>query len=168
MEHTPQRRELTHDGEAVGVRVAVVDDDGQIQLHRQRQLTAQHVPLMLLGRIFLPVVVKPDLADGNGLRVPRHLPQHVDIRRYKRRAVLGMIPHRRVDVGVLLRDRHRLAGGFEVAAGIDDQPHAVLGHGSEQLGAIRVELLVVIMGVGVKDESHVSTSSRRRGWRHPT
>ena len=65
-----------------------------------------------------------------------------------------MVPHRRVDVRVLLRNRHRGAGGFKVAAGIDDQPHTVLGHGGEQFAAIRVELLVVIMRVCIKDQCH--------------
>ena len=60
-----------------------------------------------------------------------------------------------VDVGILFRDLHRAARRFKVAAGVDDQPHAVFGHGREQFLTVSVERLVIVVGVGVKNQIHV-------------
>ena len=54
--------------------------------------------------------------------------------------------------GILFRDLHRAARGIQVAARVDDQPHAVFGHGREQCLAVSDERLIVIMGVGVKNQ----------------
>ena len=38
MEHTAHSGKFLHDGKTVGVRLAVVHDDGEVQLLRQREL----------------------------------------------------------------------------------------------------------------------------------
>ena len=68
VEHARHPRELANDGHRVGVGVAVVDDNREGQLLRKRHLAAQHVLLQLARGIFRPVVVQPDLADGDDLR----------------------------------------------------------------------------------------------------
>ena len=51
----------------------------------------------------------------------------------------------------------RAARGIQVAARVDDQPHAVFGHGREQFLAVSVERLIVIMGVTVKNHTFFSS-----------
>ena len=164
VEHAPEAGELTDEGEAVSMGVPVVNDHRQVQLRRQRQVTAQHLLLVLLRGILRPVVVQPDLPDGDGLRMLCQLPQGIDVPGDKGRAVLRMPAHRGVNVGISLRQRHRGTGGIHIAAGVDNQSHPVFRHGGEQLAAVRVELLVVIMGMCIKNECHKSLAEfRARG-----
>ena len=52
----------------------------------------------------------------------------------------------------------------EVAAGVDDQPHAVFGHGGEQFLAVSVERLVIVVGVGIKNQIHAFSCSKMRSY----
>ena len=95
MEHTAHSGKFLHDGKTVGVRLAVVHDDGEVQLLRQRELIAQYPLLKLSRRVLLPVVVQPDLADGNDLRLPRPRAERVQTVLREGRAALGMPAARR-------------------------------------------------------------------------
>ena len=59
-----------------------------------------------------------------------------------------------VDVRIGPRQLHRAAGGAQIAAGVEDQPHAVFGHGGEQRLTVGIERLVVVVRVGVKNQAH--------------
>ena len=155
VEHAAHIRELLYDGKRVGVRVAVVHDDGERKLLRERELRAEDLLLPLFRRVLLPVVVKADLANGDDFRTLRPLPQRVEVLARVGRAVFRVPAHGGVDMRVFLRELHRAARRFEVAAGVDDQPHAVFGHGREQFLAVSVKRLVIIVGVGIKDQIHV-------------
>ena len=137
------------------MRGAVVHDDGERKLLRERELRAEDLLLPLPRRVLLPVVIKADLADGNDFRTLRPRTQRVEALSRVGCAVFRVPAHGGVDVGVFLRELHRAARGIKVAAGVDDQPHAVFGHGREQFLAVSVERLVVVVGVGIKDQIHV-------------
>ena len=154
MEHTAHSGKFLHDGKTVSVRLAVMKNDRHIQLLRERELIAQHPLLKLSRRVLFPVVVQPDLADGNDLRLPRPRAERVQTVLRVGRAVLGMPADGGVDVRIGPRQLHRTAGGLRIAAGVEDQPHAVFGHGGEQRLTVGIERLVVVMRVGVKNQAH--------------
>ena len=52
------------------------------------------------------------------------------------------------------RQLHRAAGGLQITARVEDQPHAVFGHGGEQRLTVGVKRLVVVVRVGVKNQAH--------------
>ena len=118
MEHAAHRGELLHDGKAVRVRIAVMDNNREIQLLRERKLGAEHLLLKLPRRILLPVVVQPDLPDGNDLRIPCHLTKNIKVRGRVRRTVLRVIADGGVDARILRGKRDRLFRGHNVAAGV--------------------------------------------------
>ncbi len=102
----------------------VVENDGEVQLTGQGQLGAQHLLLELPGRVLSPVVVQTDLTDGRHLGLARQRPQGLYVRRGEAAAVLRVDAHGGVDVGVRLGiRRRRLAGGRQVAAGVQDKAH---------------------------------------------
>ena len=160
MEHTAHSGKFLHDGKTVGVRLAVVHDDGKVQLLRQRELIAQHPLLKLPRRVLLPVVIQPDLADGNDLRLPRPRAERVQTVLRVGRAVLGMPADGGVDARIGPRQLHRAAGGLQITARVEDQPHAVFGHGGEQRLTVGVKRLVVVVRVGVEDHCFSSAFCR--------
>ena len=155
VEHAAHPGKFLHDGKAVRVRLTVVDDDGKVKLAREGELRAEHRLLEFLRRVLLPVIVQPDLPDGDDLRVLREPAQDVEIGVCVRRAVFGMIADGGVDVRILFRQRNRRAGAFQIAAGIEDQSHAVFRHGGKQRFAVGVELRIIVMRMSIENECHV-------------
>ena len=146
MEHTPQGRIFFHDSQRVAMGIAVVDDHRQVQFQRQFQLGAEHLLLKLPRRVFCPVVVQPDLADGHHLGPAGQLAQFVHVLRYEVTAVLRMDAHGGVHMGMPGRQRNSRPGGVQRAAGVDDQTVKGGKHGV----TVGVKGLVIIVGMGVK------------------
>ena len=72
-----------------------MDDNRQIYLTRQLQLSTQQLLLLLarrsrLRRTLFPIIVQTDLADGAYLQMRGQLPDAVDVRRGHAHAVLRM------------------------------------------------------------------------------
>ena len=138
MEHPPHPGELLHHGQAVGVGLPVVDDDGEVQVPGQLELGPKDLLLQVPGDL-LPVVVQADLSDGLHLGVAghgRHLVQPV---RRQAQGVLGVDPRGGVDVGVPLRQVDGLAGGGQIAPGAQHQPHPRSGEGGQDLVPVGVK-----------------------------
>ena len=179
MEHAAYGGKFPHEGKTVGVRVAVVDNNRQVQLLRERELIAQHPLLEVPRRVLLPMVIQSDLADGDDLRLPRPSAERRKALLRVGRTVLRMPADGGVDMGIFFRQLHRAAGGLRIAARVEDQPHAVFGHGCEQRAAVGVKRLVVIVRVGIENHQsllmareaadlplplkHISTALRPRG-----
>ena len=124
MEHAARFWEAARDLQAVGVRLTVMDDDGQIQLARQRELSGEELLLLGLVRV-VTVVVEADLADGDAFFV---LCQSADrLEAFGRHAlpILRMDAHRGPDEAKLLRKLERGAAATLLAAGDDDQADAL-------------------------------------------
>ena len=109
VEHARHPRELANDGHRVGVGVAVVDDNREGQLLRKRHLAAQHVLLQLARGIFRPVVVQPDLADGDDLRPRGERAQIVNLRGGEVVAVFRVDANGGIDVRKARGKLHRRA-----------------------------------------------------------
>ena len=111
----------------IAVRLAVVDADGQSRLPRQMQLRCKEFALdePSIG-VFLPIVVEPDLPDGDDLWVPRpgeelrtHLPR-------ERHGVLGVNADGGVECRIGLSIRHDACGRRHRVAHADDARNARL------------------------------------------
>ena len=150
MEHSPDLGEVPDNSQAVAVGLPVVDDDGEVQLPGQGHLVPEHPALELPGRVLLPVVVQSDLPDGHALVPAGHVPDGIQVLLPVGGAVLRVVAHGGVEEGPLRRQgQGRLAGG-EVAARVDHQGHPGPRQGGEDAVPVRVELLRVVVGVGVK------------------
>lgn len=68
-----------------------------------------------------------------------------------------MYPYGSVDKGKPVSQLHGGAGGLQVAAGIYNERHILLGHTGQQLQTVGVEGPGIIVGVGIK-YTHNSSS----------
>ena len=134
-----------------------MDDDGQVQLLGQLHLTTENRLLEFPGGILRPVVVQADLADGNHFFMAAQRPDGVKIRIGTPGAVLRVNAHSGVNVGILLRQGHSLAGALRVTARVHHQPHPGSGEGGQDLVPVGVEAVGIVMGMGIKN-GHESTS----------
>ena len=150
MEHAARLVVVHHDFKAIAVRLAVVHDHGQLTLNGERELPLKH---LLLQRLVLgvPVIVQPDLPDGDHLRLRAERAQQRYALAVPALPFLRVPAHGGVYERELLRERARRAGAFTVAAGIDDERNALCRHRGENFPPVGVEFFVVIVGVGIKD-----------------
>ena len=155
MKDAPDIGILLHNGQAVQMRLTVVDDDRQTTASSHAHLCAEDFLLTAaLARVFAPVIIQTDLTDGLDLRMLGHL---LDLFETVRDLLIGhalnifrVITDCRVHERIALGVGNRLAAGFRVTAGIEDQLHAVSRHGREQRVAILVKPAIVIMCVCIK------------------
>lgn len=151
VEHPPDPGEFPHHCQTVGVGLPVVDDHRQVQLLRQGHLVPEDPPLVFPGGILLPVVVQADLPDGHHPGVLRPLPEEVQLRRVVRGAVLRMVAHGGIEEGPGAGQRHRRAGGGDVAPGIHRQGDAPPDQPRQNGLPVPVKLLRIVVRVGVKE-----------------
>jgi len=100
--------------------VSRVQDDGQSQLARQRQLRGQRALLLVVTHL-LPVIVQSDLADGDHLRVLRHVPQRCQRLVVEVSAVVWVDPQRGIDGRIAIRQGKHALARVQVDGRIDEQ-----------------------------------------------
>ena len=161
MEHPTHPGELADGLQAVGVGIPVVDDDRQVQLLRQGELIPEYPLLMLPGRVFLPVVVQPDFPDGNHLWLLCQRLYGLQLRRFIIRAVLRVKPHGGIEEGETPGQFHRGLRAGDVAARVHHQGDPSLRQARQRCLPVRVELLRVIVGMGVKKHQETSLKTGR-------
>ncbi len=158
--HADHIRIPTGDLHAVGVRIAVMHDDREVQCTRQLHLAGKY---NLLPRtrtlVFFPVIVKPNFADGANLAFV--LCQCADGLQISLPAVLDVLrvnTDRCIYKWIFIRVADRLARAFHITAGIENQADIVLGHGSQQRIAVLVEPFIVIVCMCIKKHSKPSSN----------
>ena len=156
MEHPPHPGERPDHRQAVGMGLPVVDDHRQVQLLRQVHLVPEDLLLKRPGRVLLPVVVQADLPDGHRLGPLEKIPEDIQVLLPAGRAVLRVVPRRRVDVGPALRECRRRPGAGQVAPRVYHQGHPLVREGREDRVPVRVEFRVVVVGMGVEEHSSPS------------
>ena len=137
------------------MRLAVVDADGKPELTREIELahedrTLQRTPLLVL----LPIIVKPDLADGDDLFLRRPCGNLLVRRRRHRLRLLGMDADRRIDQLELFCKRDAPRRRIETIAHRDDLHDAAFSGTLDDSGAVVRELLVVEVRVRVNKFHH--------------
>ncbi len=136
-------------GDQLGVRVAVVQDDGQIQLARQAELRDQRLVLHVSwGEV--AIEVQPNLADGDdGRSAGQRALLGQGLRREGRRVVRVGADGGEDAAGVVRRQRQRVAARLHIDTGHDQPPHAVGKRRGEHLVAVRSELAHLDVRMGI-------------------
>ena len=130
--------------------VATVDDDGQIELARELQLTDQDLPLHVARRMVV-VIIESDFANRHQLRMRRELSELVEMAVPRLRGLVRVNARRGVNPLVSLGNPHGLAQAVGSPGPADGQqilqPGATraLDHGV----AVRVKVGIVEVAVGV-------------------
>lgn len=138
-----------YDLQAVPVRLAVMDDHGQVKGQRELDL-ADKKGFLSLFMIGVPVIVKPDFPDRRAFRMPGKGSDLFQVPLLHFRQLLRVNSHRGIDMGETLRQRNCPPAAVYVASGIDDQFNPLSRQGRQQRLAVGIEGVVIIMGVGVK------------------
>ena len=132
-----------------------MDDHGDILAIRQHELLPEPVALfLLLLLILLPMVIQPDLPDRDDLFRPFLSVQPVHGRFVQLPDLVRVDPDGGVDIRIFLRQRDRRAGGGEARPHVHDPADPQPWQGSQQLLPVRIECLVVVMGVGLKNHGN--------------
>ena len=158
-------REITplrlQNGKRIPVRVAVVDADGQSRRARHIELRAEKFALHGARlRVFLPVVVEPDLADGDNLRMLCPREELRTIRVCERCGALGVDADGGVECGICLRIGDHLRGCRHRIAHADDLHDACRLGTRNHLRAVFVIALIIEVGVRINEWRHFSISMR--------
>ena len=156
MQHTAKPSALRlEDLHHIAVRLAVMDADGQLELTREIELAHEDRTLQrTLFLILLPIIVEPDLADGDDLFLRRPCGKLLVRRRRHRLRLLGMDPDRRIDRIELLRERDAPRRGLEAVAHRDDLHDAGCQCTLNDGGAVVRELLAVEVRVRIDKLHH--------------
>ena len=131
------------------MRLAVVDNDGLVQLRREAKLRGKQRFLLVFSRV-VPIIVQPDLSYRDALGMPRESGNFVHAVHRHLVQLLRVQPDGGIHKAVPLRKRERCAAALRVAAGIKDKLRSLCVRRAQQSIAIRVKRLVVIVGMGVK------------------
>ena len=135
--------------------VPVVDDDGQVQVPGQLHLGGEKVPLLLPSlRVFHPVVIQADLANGLYLGMGRHGPDLVQGVQFHALQILRVESHRGVEEIIALRQRHRHPGAGQITARVEHQPHALVLQTGQHLVPVGVKGGSVIVCMGIKQHGY--------------
>ena len=110
---------------------------------------ARQRPPLLIHRDLVPVVVQPDLTDGDHLGMVRQITQLRHGVVIEVGAVVRMNAHRCVDVRVAFGQGQHPVTRVQINGGIDDQPHPRLSGPSKHRVAVGVELAEIQMAVRV-------------------
>ena len=156
------------------MRVPVVDDNGQTDFLRERELAIEE-PVLSRPVGIVVVVVQSDFPDRDRLFMPRHLSNirervlfHVE---WDTLCVRWMEPDCGIDKRIPVRQRKRGVGGGQARADIADVVRPAVVHIRDRTvgpriaptvcvyGKFRGETVVVIMGMGV-EKSHGSHRTR--------
>ena len=116
-----------------------VDHDGLARVARECELRVEEFLLSLPRRV-VAVVVKPGLADGDGLRVREQLAELVEVARLSR--LVRMHAETRVDAVLLLGARKRCAGRCDRGRNVDHARHADRPRSREHLGRVVAQVRV--------------------------
>ena len=150
--HDALRPVFPEDVHHVAVRLAVVDRDRQAVLCGELELLHENLLLPRARAGVLPVVVEPDLTDRDDLRVRK---QAFDLLQPAFRQIGGALrvdADRAVNVVVFFTQRDGLLEALEIRRHLDDAADALLRqNGAEQLVAIGVELLGIVVGVRIEN-----------------
>ena len=131
------------------MRLALVDDDRQLQLLRQRHLQPKGV-LLHVARDVLIMVIESDLANGLHARVPCELPIHQNTRLVHLIRVVRMAAHGGPDPVVPLRQPDGTFARRQVAANVHHAAHLILRHAGQNLFKILCKARLVEVCVGIK------------------
>lgn len=134
---------------------------GAPQLGRQGRLPPEAILLDSPGTSVLIMVIQPDFSDSHHLGMGVQPPQLVEIPVGQRPRLLGMNPHRRIEIGIPLRQRDGRAGGGEAAGRVDHPRHPQGGEAARAARPILVELLRVVMGVRIENTVHIVLHTER-------
>ena len=156
MQHTAKPSALRlEDLHHIAVRLAVMDADGQLELTREIELAHEDRTLQrTLFLILLPIIVEPDLADGDDLFLRRPCGKLLVRRRRHRLRLLGMDADRRIDRLEPFCKRDAPRRGFEAVAHRDDFHDAVFSSTLDDGGAVVRELLAVEVRVRIDKLHH--------------
>ena len=140
------------------MRVAIVNDDRQVQLDPQLHEATKNF-LLNVPRAVVVVVIETDLTDGDDFFL--RLRPCFDLREIffrHRRGQVRMHAHRAIKRGVLFRQRQRLRAGFPVFGGNDHMLDRFQYVGDHFL-AIVLKFFIVKMGMRI-EQHFISPDSR--------
>ncbi len=138
------------------MRLAVVDDGRKPQLAGEVKLPGKDAALDVARNVVV-MVIQPDLADGDRLRMLRQPAQHVYIFRRRAGCLLRVYADSVVHSVVALGKRLAHAGGRQVGGGVDDMRDSFLREQRrQQRVAVAVEARVVVVGVRIQHRRALS------------
>ena len=155
MIHAVDTRKFLDNRKAVGVRIAVMDDDRHRQTLRQCHLCAERRLLFLarrrrLRRLFDPIVIQTDLADRLNLVLVRQPFDLLHILHAPSQCIFRMNSHRGIDMRIDVRQPNGHLRRFNIASRVDNQTDTILRHGAQQVIAVLIKPVVIVMGMGIK------------------
>ena len=129
--------------------VARVDYHGQVRFPDQLELAREGAALRFAVRLVI-MVIEPDLAYRDRLRLRREAKQLGTVLLGKTDDLRRMHAYGGVDEGVLLAQLDRRPRLFHARGGVEDKLHALGGEPAQELVAVRVVARIVHMYVGIK------------------
>ena len=119
-------------GEYIVARFSVMDDHRQFQLRRQIELSFEYL-LLQFSRVFIPMVVKAYLTNGNDFAMVRECLQALQYRLIKRVDIVGMDADRHEYAEAPIGKRQDLFTRDQVNCGDDYALDTGLGGTSQHL-----------------------------------
>jgi len=137
----------------------VVDDHRKPAFPGQLELLSENGLLYVRGRKIV-MKIESDLTPGNHPVRAGKQPQPVPHPGDHPGGLMGMHPYRGVEIRLLFRQRHRPAGGSEIAPHTDDRLDSRRAGPGEYILQVPGKLGVLQMGVSIDD--FILTSGQRR------